>query len=67
MKTVIKYIVTAEHGQGCMKTTYESEPMDSIEECRKWIDENLPVGVQKCRTGTYEILELPSLCDPQHH
>lgn len=61
MNSKIKYIVTAESGQGCMKTTYESEPMDTMEECRKWIEENLPPGVQKCRTGTYEILELPSL------
>lgn len=57
----IKYIVTAEESHGKIKTLYESEPMDTKKECEAWINEHLPYGVQKCRTGTYEILEVPTI------
>lgn len=61
MKTIVKYVVTAEESHGKFKTIYESEPLNTKKECQDWINENLPLGIQKCRTGEYWIEEFPSL------
>lgn len=45
-----KFLVTASNMQ-------ESEMLDSQEKAEQWVSENLPYGIQKCRTGDYVILE----------
>lgn len=45
------YLVSAENGM-------ESDLLKTKEEAEKWAYECLPIGIQKCRTGTYEILEV---------
>lgn len=51
MNHKIKYVVSSECGR-------ESDPLDTMEQAEKWVYECLPIGIQKCRTGSYEILEV---------
>ena len=44
---------------------HDSPHLNSIEACEKWVTENLPIGVQKCRTGSYSIDQVEGDCDDQ--
>lgn len=33
----------------------DSPVLNSVAECEKWVSENLPVSIQKCRTQSYSI------------
>jgi hypothetical protein len=52
-----KYYVSYENQIGKYPSFGESETFNTLEEAEDWVRYNLPYGVQKCRTGSYEILE----------
>lgn len=45
------YMVSADNGM-------ESDLLETKSEAEKWVYENLPIGIQKMRTGCYDILEV---------
>lgn len=61
VKPEFKYVVSWDGGIGS-GASRESEPLDSLEKAELYVSENLPYGVQKCRTGTYDILK-GTLCE----